>query len=145
MTSLILICLLALVQEGVAQTEQISEQHQEDQVMVTASKKQQSVENLSTAVSVVTKAEILDKNITLMADLLREEAGVYIQQTTPGQGIPIIRGLKGSENVHLIDGMRLNTAFFRNSPNQYLALVDPFMTKLRLFVVLPQYYMVVMR
>ncbi|MFK8011549.1 MAG: TonB-dependent receptor plug domain-containing protein [Marinicellaceae bacterium] len=99
-----------------------------DQIIVTASKKKQSVENLSTAVSVVTKAEILEKNITLLPDLLREEAGVYIQQTTPGQGIPIIRGLKGSENVHLIDGMRLNTAFFRNSPNQYLALVDPFMT-----------------
>ena len=99
-----------------------------EHVLVTASRKQQSVENLSTAVSVVTKAEILEKNITLLPDLLRDEAGVYIQQTTPGQGIPIIRGLKGSENVHLIDGMRLNTAFFRNSPNQYLALVDPFMT-----------------
>ncbi len=100
-----------------------------ENVVVIASKKAQSVENLSTAVSVVTKAEILEKNITLLPDLLREEAGVYIQQTTPGQGIPIIRGLKGSENVHLIDGMRLNTAFFRNSPNQYLALVDPFMTE----------------
>lgn len=100
-----------------------------DNILVTASRKRQSVENLSTAVSVVTKAEILEKNITLLPDLLREEAGVYIQQTTPGQGIPIIRGLKGSENVHLIDGMRLNTAFFRNSPNQYLALVDPFMTE----------------
>ncbi|MCF6318099.1 MAG: TonB-dependent receptor [Proteobacteria bacterium] len=99
------------------------------QVFVTASKKHQRVENLATAISVVTKAEILEKNITLLPDLLREEAGVYIQQTTPGQGIPIIRGLKGSENVHLIDGMRLNTAFFRNSPNQYLALVDPFMTE----------------
>jgi len=99
-----------------------------DNIIVTASKKKQTIENLSTAVSVVTKAEILEKNITLLPDLLRDEAGVYIQQTTPGQGIPIIRGLKGSENVHLIDGMRLNTAFFRNSPNQYLALVDPFMT-----------------
>ena len=106
-----------------------SPEQEVDHVLVTASKKQQSVENLSTAVSVVTKAEILEKNITLLPDLLREEAGVYIQQTTPGQGIPIIRGLKGSENVHLIDGMRLNTAFFRNSPNQYLALVDPFMTE----------------
>jgi len=111
------------------------EQHNNDEadtienVIVIASKKAQSVENISTAVSVVTKAEILEKNITLLPDLLREEAGVYIQQTTPGQGIPIIRGLKGSENVHLIDGMRLNTAFFRNSPNQYLALVDPFMTQ----------------
>ncbi len=99
------------------------------QVFVTASRKHQRVENLATAISVVTKAEILEKNTTLLPDLLREEAGVYIQQTTPGQGIPIIRGLKGSENVHLIDGMRLNTAFFRNSPNQYLALVDPFMTE----------------
>jgi outer membrane receptor protein involved in Fe transport len=100
-----------------------------ENVVVIASRKPQTVENLSMAVSVVTKAEILEKNITLLPDLLRDEAGVYIQQTTPGQGIPIIRGLKGSENVHLIDGMRLNTAFFRNSPNQYLALVDPFMTE----------------
>ena len=109
-------------------SEQVSEPDV-DHIFVTASKKHQSIENLATAISVVTKAEILEKNITLLPDLLREEAGVYIQQTTPGQGIPIIRGLKGSENVHLIDGMRLNTAFFRNSPNQYLALVDPFMTE----------------
>ena len=115
----------------VSQTALAVEEYTDDveNVLVTASRKQQTVENLSTAVSVVTKAEILEKNITLLPDLLREEAGVYIQQTTPGQGIPIIRGLKGSENVHLIDGMRLNTAFFRNSPNQYLALVDPFMTE----------------
>ncbi len=100
-----------------------------DNVTVFASKKHQTIENLSKAVSVVTRDEIAEKNVTLLPDLLREEAGVYIQQTTPGQGIPIIRGLKGSENVHLIDGMRLNTAFFRNSPNQYLALVDSFMTE----------------
>jgi hemoglobin/transferrin/lactoferrin receptor protein len=37
-----------------------------------------------------------------------------------------VRGLKGSEVLHLVDGMRLNTAFFRNSPNQYMALIDPF-------------------
>lgn len=125
MTSLTLLLLMGLAQQNDIDQ---NNSHPVDQVLVTASKKKQTVENLSTAVSVVTKAEILEKNITLLPDLLREEAGVYIQQTTPGQGIPIIRGLKGSENVHLIDGMRLNTAFFRNSPNQYLALVDPFMT-----------------
>ncbi len=109
--------------------ENTDEQVNVESVVVIASRKAQAVENLSTAVSVVTRSEILQKDLTLLPDLLREEAGVYIQQTTPGQGIPIIRGLKGSENVHLIDGMRLNTAFFRNSPNQYLALVDPFMTE----------------
>lgn len=47
-----------------------------------------------------------------------------MQSTTPGQAIPIVRGLKGSEVLHMVDGFRLNTAFFRNSPNQYFALVD---------------------
>ena len=57
------------------------------------------------------------------------EVGVYLQQTTPGQGAAIIRGLKGSQVLHLIDGMRLNNAFFRNAPNQYLGLVDAYNTE----------------
>ncbi|MFQ5983416.1 MAG: TonB-dependent receptor, partial [Woeseiaceae bacterium] len=36
-----------------------------------------------------------------------------------------IRGLKGSEILHIVDGMRLNNAIFRNAPTQYLALVSP--------------------
>jgi len=97
-------------------------------LQVTASKTATTTNDSATAVSVVTRDEIKNKPNTLLPDLLRQESGVYIQQTTPGQAIPIIRGLKGSQNVHLVDGMRLNTAFFRNAPNQYLALVDPFMT-----------------
>ena len=93
-------------------------------LQVTASKTATTTNDSATAVSVVTRDEIKNKPNTLLPDLLRQESGVYIQQTTPGQAVPIIRGLKGSQNVHLVDGMRLNTAFFRNAPNQYLALVD---------------------
>ena len=53
------------------------------------------------------------------------QPGVFLQQTTPGQGAAIIRGLKGSEVLHLVDGFRLNNAIFRNAPTQYLALVSP--------------------
>ena len=53
------------------------------------------------------------------------QPGVFLQQTTPGQGAAIIRGLKGSEVLHLVDGFRLNNAIFRNAPTQYLALVAP--------------------
>lgn len=98
-------------------------------LQVTSGKTATASNDTASAVTVVTRDEISQKPNTLLPDLLREETGVYIQQTTPGQGIPIIRGLKGSQNVHLIDGMRLNTAFFRNSPNQYMALVDSFMTE----------------
>ncbi len=98
-------------------------------LQVTSSKIATASNDTAAAVTVVTRDEISRKPNALLPDLLREETGVYIQQTTPGQGIPIIRGLKGSQNVHLIDGIRLNTAFFRNAPNQYMALVDPFMTE----------------
>ena len=51
------------------------------------------------------------------------EVGVYLQQTTPGQGAAIIRGLKGSSILHLVDGIRVNNAIFRSAPTQYFALV----------------------
>ena len=65
----------------------------------------------------------------MLAEMLRGVPGAFFQQTTPGQGIPIIRGLKGSQVLHLVDGMRLNNAFFRNAPNQYLGLVDAYATE----------------
>ena len=121
--AIVLIALIGQIQEETNSDESV------ETVIVTASKKQQKQENISAAVSVISKEKLQEKSFALLPDLIREEAGVYIQQTTPGQGIPIIRGLKGSENLHMVDGMRLNTAFFRNAPNQYLALVDPFVTE----------------
>ncbi len=97
-----------------------------DTLQVTASMESQPLTQVAAAVSVVTRDDIFSRPNVVLADLLRDSAGIYVQQTTPGQGIPIIRGLKGSQNLHLVDGIRLNTAFFRDAPNQYLALVDPF-------------------
>ncbi|KAA3645120.1 MAG: TonB-dependent receptor [Proteobacteria bacterium] len=108
--------------EEPAQTEQ-----QLAPIQVTASRLATTTNDSVRAVTVVNRADIQNKPNALLPDLLRNETGVYIQQTTPGQGIPIIRGLKGSQNLHLVDGMRVNTAFFRNAPNQYFALIDSFM------------------
>lgn len=58
---------------------------------------------------------------------LRGLPGIAFQQTTPGQSIVILRGLKGSEVLHRVDGFRLNNTLFRNAPNQYVALVDALM------------------
>lgn len=118
----------ALAQNGLEEEPDEQDVESLAPLQVTASKTATSTNDSASAVSVVTRDEIKNKPNTLLPDLLRQESGVYIQQTTPGQAIPIIRGLKGSQNVHLVDGMRLNTAFFRNAPNQYLALVDSFMT-----------------
>lgn len=93
-------------------------------LQVTAGRVAQSTVDVSGGVTVITRDEI-DREIPQIAvDALRGKPGVFVQQTTPGQGIPIVRGLKGSEVLHLVDGIRLNNAFFRNAPNQYIALVD---------------------
>jgi outer membrane receptor protein involved in Fe transport len=61
----------------------------------------------------------------ILPQLLREEPGVQLQQTTGHQGAILIRGLTGQQVLHLIDGVRYNTSTFRPGPNQYLATVDP--------------------
>jgi len=61
----------------------------------------------------------------ILPQLLREEPGVQVQQTTSHQGAILIRGLTGQQVLHLIDGVRYNNSTFRPGPNQYLATVDP--------------------
>ena len=99
-----------------------------ESVVVTATRKEESVFDVAEAVSVVDPQTIERIAPDVLAEMMRGLPGAFFQQTTPGQGIPIIRGLTGSEVLHLVDGMRLNNAFFRNAPNQYLGLVDSFAT-----------------
>ncbi|TDR43184.1 iron complex outermembrane receptor protein/hemoglobin/transferrin/lactoferrin receptor protein [Tahibacter aquaticus] len=95
-----------------------------EQIQVTATRAAKSTFDVAAAVTVVGQEEIRSKPALTVADYLRAQPGAFIQATTPGQAIPIVRGLKGSEVLHMVDGFRMNTAFFRNSPNQYFALAD---------------------
>ena len=95
-----------------------------DLIQVTATRAPVSAFDVSTAVTIVDSEEIAERTPQTIADYLRGQPGTFVQSTTPGQAIPIVRGLKGSEVLHIVDGFRLNTAIFRNSPNQYFALVD---------------------
>ena len=94
-----------------------------EEIQVTATRRLTKVSNVSAALTLIASDEIQGAKLT--TDALGVQIGVYLQQTTPGQGAAIIRGLKGSEILHIVDGMRLNNAIFRNAPTQYLALVSP--------------------
>lgn len=93
-------------------------------VQVTAKRRAASTFETPTPVTVIGPEDIAAATPLTVADYLRGEPGTYVQQTTPGQGTIIVRGLKGSEVLHLVDGFRLNNAIFRNAPNQYVALID---------------------
>ena len=92
-----------------------------DEVVVTATRRALSIEQVSSGLTVVSREDIEAQK--LVTDALASNVGVFLQQTTPGQGAAIIRGLKGSSILHLVDGMRLNNAIFRSAPTQYFALV----------------------
>ncbi len=96
-----------------------------EEIQVTATRGASNTGDVVNAVSVVDAERLEELQPGLITDALQGAPGVFVQQTTPGQGTAIVRGLKGSEILHLVDGMRLNNALFRNAPNQYLALVDP--------------------
>ncbi len=77
--------------------------------------------DLPDAMSVTSRRDIEARPYTLFSQVLREEPGVLLQQTTTAQASPVIRGFTGQANLHLLDGVRLNTASWRAGPNQYFA------------------------
>ncbi|MGV6852512.1 MAG: TonB-dependent receptor plug domain-containing protein [bacterium] len=108
-----------------AQSEEDEPKTHMEEIQVTASRHAQTTGDVSASVSLVNDELLKEPGNLTVIDALRGQPGIFVQQTTPGQGVPIIRGLKGSEILHLVDGVRINNAFFRNAPNQYVALIDP--------------------
>ena len=81
--------------------------------------------NTPNAVAVVDREQIERMNAPTTPRILRETVGVWAQQTTSGQGSPMLRGLTGYQAFLSMDGVRLNNSTFRSGPNQYLATVSP--------------------
>ena len=117
---------ISAVQAGVEEGSWQQEAGDIETVQVTATRTEAPVEDVSLAVTVIGQDQVRVEAPDVLPEILRGLPGIYFQQTTPGQGIPIIRGLKGSQVLHLVDGMRVNNAFFRDAPNQYLGLIDVF-------------------
>ena len=92
-------------------------------VQVSATLTPEDASSVPGAVTVIDRADMPGAASTAIENL-RGATGAFVQQTTPGQSAVIVRGMKGSEVLHLVDGFRLNSAIFRNAPNQYFSLVD---------------------
>jgi len=92
-------------------------------IQVTATLRPEAAIEVSAPVTVIGPERLQNQGLTAI-EALRGQPGAFVQQTTPGQSAVFVRGAKGSEVLHLVDGFRLNNAIFRNAPNQYFSLVD---------------------
>ena len=71
--------------------------------------------------TLVDRSTLESRPYAIVTQALKEEVGVLAQQTSASQGSPILRGFTGQRNVYLVDGVRYNTAAWRDGPSQYLA------------------------
>lgn len=94
-------------------------------IVVTASRRAQDPFEAPRAIDVVSSQDIERYQFRSTPQALRYLPSAMIQETSPGQGSPFLRGFTGYNNLLLIDGVRLNNSTFRSGPNQYWATVDP--------------------
>lgn len=96
-----------------------------EEVTVTALRAAKEPFHTPMSISVVNVKQLSRANADITPNLLRDVVGVIAQQTTVGQGSPMLRSLTGYQTLMQVDWVRLNNSTFRSGPNQYLSTIAP--------------------
>ena len=95
------------------------------EVTVTAARAEKEPFRTPNAITVLNLRELERSNVEHASNLLRDSVGVIAQETTVGQGSPMLRSLTGYQTSIHVDWVRLNNSTFRSGPNQYTATIAP--------------------
>ena len=96
-----------------------------EEVAVTATRAEKEPFNTPNAITVINLKQLERTNAEHGSNLLRDSVGVIAQETTVGQGSPMLRSLTGYQTLIQVDWVRLNNSTFRSGPNQYTATIGP--------------------
>ena len=96
-----------------------------EEVTVTATRAEKEPFNTPNAITVINLKQLERSNAEHGSNLLRDSVGVIAQETTVGQGSPMLRSLTGYQTLIQVDWVRLNNSTFRSGPNQYTATIGP--------------------
>lgn len=97
-----------------------------DQVVVSASKFEQSKRDIPQTIVNINASDIQFENPQTSADVLESTGNVYIQKSQLGGGSPMIRGFSTNRLLITVDGVRMNNATFRGGNLQNVISIDPF-------------------
>jgi hemoglobin/transferrin/lactoferrin receptor protein len=97
-----------------------------DEVVVSATRWNQSARRVPSKVVAITPAQVALWNPQTAADLLGASGEVFIQKSQQGGGSPMIRGFAANRLLYAVDGVRMNTAIFRSGNIQNVISLDPF-------------------
>ena len=102
------------------------DQNQLSEVVISASKWEQSVNTTPRKVTSLRRKEIERATPQTSADLLENTGVVYVQKSQLGGGSPMIRGFSTNRLLITVDGVRMNNAIFRGGNVQNVISIDPF-------------------
>jgi hemoglobin/transferrin/lactoferrin receptor protein len=97
-----------------------------DEVVVSASKFEQSKRDIPQKIMNISAKDIAFSNPQTSADLLESTGNIYIQKSQLGGGSPMIRGFSTNRLLITVDGVRMNNAIFRGGNLQNVISIDPF-------------------
>ncbi len=97
-----------------------------DQLVISASKWNQTAREVPNKITAITPIDIAFQNPQTAADLIGTSGEVFIQKSQQGGGSPMIRGFATNRLLIVIDGVRMNTAIFRSGNLQNIISLDPF-------------------
>ncbi len=97
-----------------------------NQIVISASKFEQSKRDIPQTIVSVNAEEIVFANPQTSADLLENTGNIYIQKSQLGGGSPMIRGFSTNRLLISVDGVRMNNAIFRGGNLQNVISIDPF-------------------
>ncbi|SHG73012.1 TonB-dependent receptor [Winogradskyella jejuensis] len=104
----------------------ISESENLSQVVVSASKFEQSKRDIPQSIVSLSANDIAIANPQTSADALQATGNIFIQKSQLGGGSPIIRGFSTNRLLIAVDGVRMNNAIFRGGNLQNVISIDPF-------------------
>lgn len=97
-----------------------------DQVVVSATRWNQSKREVPGRISTLSAKEVKLQNPQTAADMIAATGEVFVQKSQLGGGSPMIRGFATNRVLIAVDGVRMNTAIFRSGNVQNVINVDPF-------------------
>ena len=120
-----LVLLTSRIPHALAEEDCDDEVVEVQEVTVTAARAEKDPFKTPNAITVLNLKQLERTNAEHASNLLRDAVGVSAQQTTVGQGSPLLRGLTGYQTLIQVDWVRLNNSTFRSGPNQYTATIGP--------------------
>ena len=119
--------LLLLATPATAQPREPNEEEAIEVVVHAPRQRQDDLQDGTRPANVTSGEQVREAGgVQSVADAVRNQPGTSVQQTTPGQGTIYVRGLSGRAVIHVVDGVRVNSALFRAGNNPYTSLVDPY-------------------